>query len=136
MLIVAFNRVIAKQLEAEIQTRLSTFEHEGAPTIRTIHALCLQVIGMDLRIILPHEREGMIYDILTSHPQLNDQYDSFDEADQALRDHEAHVEDHIALWQAAREWLTRHHAQLLSDLPGLFWVVLERGISLIFITNM
>lgn len=119
VLVVAFNRVIAKQLETEIQARLSTFEHEGAPTIRTIHALCLQVIGMDLRIILPHEREGMIYDVLTSHAQLEANYDSFDDADQALRDHEARVEDHIALWQAVREWLTRHHAQLLSDLPGL-----------------
>ena len=127
VLVVAFNRVIAKQLETEIQTRLSTFEHEGVPTIRTIHALCLQVIGMDLRIILPHERECMIYDTLTSHAQLDATYDSFDDADQALRDHEARVEDHIALWQAVREWLTRHHAQLLSDLPGLLLGRLSAG---------
>lgn len=127
VLVVAFNRVIAKQLESEIFERLSTFEHEGNPTIRTIHALCLQVIGEDLRILLPHEREGMIYDLLTQHQVLRERCDGFDETDQALRDHEARVEDHLVLWQAAREWLTRHHAQLLSDLPGLFLDRLRGG---------
>src|SRR5271166_724317 len=47
VLIVAFNRVIAKQLQQEIQARLKTFEHHGDPSIRTIHALCVQVIGED-----------------------------------------------------------------------------------------
>jgi superfamily I DNA/RNA helicase len=117
VLVVAFNRVIAKQLESEIQARLGTFDHDGVPTIRSIHALCLQVIGMDLRIILPHEREGMIYDVLTSHEQLRATYDSFDATDQALKDHEARVQDHIALWQAVREWLTEHQAQLISGPP-------------------
>lgn len=36
VLVVAFNRVIAKQLEAEISSRLNSFEHHGNPTIRTI----------------------------------------------------------------------------------------------------
>ena len=127
VLVVAFNRVIAKQLQSEIQARLNTFEHDGEPTIRTIHALCLQVVGMDLRIILPHERECMIYDVLTSHEQLQAAYRTFDDADQALRDHEARVQDHIALWQGVREWLTRHHSQLLTDLPGLLLDRLNTG---------
>jgi superfamily I DNA/RNA helicase len=58
---------------------------------------------------------------------LRVQYGGFDEADQALRNHEAGIEDHLALWQATREWLTRHHAQLLSDLPGLLLDRLAAG---------
>jgi len=127
VLIVAFNRVIAKQLERDIQARLNTFEHDGSPTIRTIHALCLQIIGEDLRILLPHEREAMIYDVLTEHEGLKEAYEGFDDADQALRDHEARVADHVALWQATRRWLTRHQAQLLSDLPGLLLDRLQGG---------
>src|SRR2546428_5474726 len=55
ILVVAFNRVIAKQLADDIQQRLKTFKHNGEPRIRTIHALCLEVIGEELRLLLPHE---------------------------------------------------------------------------------
>jgi UvrD/REP helicase N-terminal domain len=54
VLVVAFNRVIARQLDLAIQQRLETFDHEGDPRIRTIHALYLEVVGEDLRILLPH----------------------------------------------------------------------------------
>jgi superfamily I DNA/RNA helicase len=47
VLVVAFNRVIAKQLSENIGARLKTFKHDGEPAIRTIHALCVQVIGED-----------------------------------------------------------------------------------------
>jgi superfamily I DNA/RNA helicase len=40
VLIVAFNRVIAKQLKAEIGARLEESPHDGEPVIRTVHALC------------------------------------------------------------------------------------------------
>ena len=60
VLVVAFNRVSAKQLAEDIGARLRTFEREGERAIRTIHALCVQVIGEDLRLLLPHERETMI----------------------------------------------------------------------------
>jgi DNA helicase-2/ATP-dependent DNA helicase PcrA len=127
VLVIAFNRVIARQLESAISERLGTFAHEGNPRIQTIHALCLQIVGEDLRILLPHEREGMIYDILTAHATVRGSFHTFDEADQALRNHEAGIEDHIALWQATREWLTRHGAQLISDLPSLFLAKLAAG---------
>ena len=127
VLVVAFNRVIAKQLEAGILNRLKDFEHDGSPTIRTIHALCVQVIGEDLRILLPHERDAMIYYVLRTYPPIKAEYKDFDEAAQALRDHEARVKDHLALWQAVREWLTRHHGQLLSDLPALLLDRLKAG---------
>jgi DNA helicase-2/ATP-dependent DNA helicase PcrA len=127
VLIVAFNRVIANQLKSDIEDRLNTFAHDGSPTIRTIHALCLQVVGLDLRVVLPHEREAIVYDVLTAHDDLRVQYGSFDEADQALRNNEAGIEDHLAFWQATREWLTRHRAQLLSDLPGLLLDRLAAG---------
>jgi len=85
--------------------------------IRTVHALCLEVVGEPLRILLPHEREAMIYDVLHEFPALADQYGRHSVADQALRDHEAGLVDHVGLWQAATRWLTRHRAILISDLP-------------------
>jgi superfamily I DNA/RNA helicase len=60
VLVVAFNRVIARQLRDDIYARLKTFEHEREPVIRTIHALCVEVIGEDLRMLLPHEVDAMI----------------------------------------------------------------------------
>ena len=45
VLVVAFNRVIARQLREDIGARLKTFEHTHDPIIRTIHALCVEVIG-------------------------------------------------------------------------------------------
>lgn len=66
VLVVAFNRVIAKDLQAAIDKRLEGGKHLGKPVIRTVHALCLQVIGRTLRLLLPHEREAMLYDVLTS----------------------------------------------------------------------
>ena len=50
VLVVAFNRIIARQLRDEIQARLKTFDCRHAPVIRTIHALCVEVIGEQLRI--------------------------------------------------------------------------------------
>ena len=83
VLVVAFNRVSAKQLAEDIGARLRTFEHEGERAIRTIHALCVQVIGEDLRLLLPHERETMIYDVLQSFPELQAAYPRAKRADRA-----------------------------------------------------
>src|SRR4030042_3230929 len=58
VLVVAFNRVIAKQLQKDIDTRLANSPHDGEPVIQKIHALCLRVISTYLRILLPHEREA------------------------------------------------------------------------------
>lgn len=74
VLVVAFNRVIAKQLSEDIGARLKTFKRDGEPAIRTIHALCVQVIGEDLRLLLPHEREAMIYDVLQAFPERGAAY--------------------------------------------------------------
>lgn len=127
VLVVAFNRVIAAQLQTDINSRLQTFPHDGEPVIRTIHALCVQVIGSEVRLLLPHEREAMVYDLLEWFPEVGEAYDGFHAADQALREHEAQHADHTALWQGARRWLLRHHAQLVSDLPGLLLDRLEGG---------
>ena len=127
VLVVAFNRVIAKQLRGDIALELTNFPHEGEPVVRTIHALCVEVIGGNLRLLLPHEREAMIYDILEEFPGLRETYTRAGEAEQALKDHEALNADHHALWQAARRWLTRHQAQLVSDLPGLLLARLQGG---------
>ena len=120
VLVVAFNRVIAKQLADDIHARLKTLKDEtDEPVIRTIHALCVQVIGEELRLLLPHEREAMIYDLLQAFPVLKEEYKRAKKADQALRDHEARHADHVELWQAAGRWLERHKAHLIGDVPGL-----------------
>jgi superfamily I DNA/RNA helicase len=87
----------------------------------------LSIIGGELRLLLPHEREAMVYDILHLHPELQEQYENHRKAEQALRDHEAMHEDHTQLWQAVRKWLIRHKAQLISDLPGLMLDKLRSG---------
>lgn len=127
VLVVAFNRVIAKQLRDEIDERLENSPHDGKPVIETVHALCLKVIGDDLRILLPHEREAMIYDILDAYPLIHEKYGNFAKTEQALRDHEAKDKNEIQLWQAVQRWLTRHHAQLISELPSLLLDKLQGG---------
>lgn len=127
VLVVAFNRVIAKQLKTDIERCLAASDHDGAPIIRTVHALCLEVVGSPPRLLLPHEREAMLYDVLTEFPQLQRAYKTHKDTEQALRDHEAKHQEHAALWQAVRQWLTRHGAQLISDLPGLLLDALHGG---------
>ena len=123
VLVVAFNRVIARQLRDDIDIRLKTFTYEHAPIIHTIHALCVEVIGEELRMLLPHEVDAMIYDVLQEYPPVKALYANFRETGQALRDHEATHAEHLLLWQAVRQWLLRHKAHLVSDLPRL---LLER----------
>jgi DNA helicase-2/ATP-dependent DNA helicase PcrA len=127
VLVVAFNRVIARQLRDDIYARLKTFEPEHEPVIRTIHALCVEVISEDLRMLLPHEVDAMIYDVLEQYPEVAALYDDFYEAAQALRNHEAGHVEHLLLWQAARKWLLRHKAHLVSDLPRLLLERLKGG---------
>jgi DNA helicase-2/ATP-dependent DNA helicase PcrA len=127
VLIVAFNRVIAKQLKADIDTRLHDVPEQNRPIIRTVHALCLTLIRSEVRLLLPHERDAMLYDVLCLYPALQTQYETHAKAEQALRDHEAKHQEHTTLWQAVRQWLIRHKAQLISDLPGLVLDKLDGG---------
>ena len=127
VLVVAFNRAIAKQLRQDIDECLEQSPHEGEPVIRTVHALCLEVMGSHLRILLPHEVEAMIFDILCNHPQLRDQYKTQPKAQQAFHNHVAKFENHTELWQAVQQWLRRHHAQLIGDLPNLLLDKLKGG---------
>jgi DNA helicase-2/ATP-dependent DNA helicase PcrA len=127
VLVVAFNRVIARQLREDIEARRKTFDHKHAPVIRTIHALCVEVIGEELRMLLPHEVEAMLYDVLHLHPAVATQYKNFHDAQQALRDHEAGHKEHLELWQGARQWLIRHKAHVVSDLPHHLLARLKGG---------
>lgn len=119
VLIVAFNRVIAKQLRSEVERRLPSSKERPGPTVRTIHGLCVQLVGEDVRLLLPHEREAMLYDVLHAFPPLKRRYKAHKKADIALLEHEARNADHHDLWQAVNLWLGRHKARLVSDLPGL-----------------
>jgi len=105
VLVVAFNRVIARQLRDDIGARLKTFDGKHGPVIRTVHALCVQVIGEELRMLLPHEVDAMIYDLRQEYPKVAELYSGFDETGQALRDHDAGHAEHLLLWQAAQQWL-------------------------------
>src|SRR5882724_10408233 len=127
VLVVAFNRVIARQLRDDIHARLKTFDCKHEPIIRTIHALCVEVIGEELRMLLPHEVDAMTYDLLQQYPEIATLYYGFHDAEQALRDHEAGHVDHRVLWQAAQIWLLRHKAHLVSDLPRLLLERLKGG---------
>lgn len=127
VLVVAFNRAIAKQLKQDIDDCLEYSPHEGEPVIRTVHALCLEVMGSDLRILLPHEVEAMIFDILCNHPQLRKKYKNQPKANQAFHNHVAKLENHTQLWQAVQQWLRQHHAELISELPNLLLNKLKGG---------
>ena len=127
ILVVAFNRVIAKQLRQDISDCIKHSPHKGKPVIRTVHALCLQVIGSGLRILLPHEVEMMIFDIICKYPQLHEEYETQPRAQQAFNNHVAKIEEHVKLWQAVREWLLQHKANIISDLPSLLLDSLQGG---------
>jgi len=127
VLVVAFNRVIARQLRDDIRARLKTFDCKHDPVIRTIHALCVEVIGEELRMLLPHEVDAMIYDVLHEYSEVAALYDGFDESGQALRDHDAGHAQHLVLWMAAQQWLVRHKAHLVGDLPRLLLERLRGG---------
>jgi superfamily I DNA/RNA helicase len=118
VLIVAFNRVIANQLKKDIEARLRGVPHDGDPAIMTVHGICLKIVGGDLRILLDHEVEAMIYDLRQSQ-EIQDLYPNYSATDQALREHEAKHAEHTKLWQQAQGWLLRHHAKLMSDIPLL-----------------
>lgn len=120
VLVVAFNRVIANQLRIDIEAELARAGlTDDLPVIRTIHALCLEAISEPVRLLLLHEVQAMIYDVRESVPAIRGAYDDHRATEQALRDHEAKHEDHIALWQAVQHWLVRHKARLISELPSL-----------------
>ena len=72
VLVIAFNRVIARQLQADIDKRLKAFDYKFQPVIRTIHALSLEVIGEDLRLLLPHEVDCLIYDVLHEYTSVSE----------------------------------------------------------------
>lgn len=118
VLVVAFNRVIAKQLSQEINDCLKNSPHVSEPVIRTVHALCLELLGGNLRILLPHEEEAMIYDVLCKYEKLKSMYKNYRHAKQAFHYHVAKLEDHFQLGQAADEWIIQHDAQLIGDLPS------------------
>lgn len=126
VLVCAFNRVIARDLEREIREELAPYGLP-LPTIMTVHALCTKLLrGEPLRVLLPHETDEMIQDVLTAQPALRPTY-GFASAKRALREHEAQFHDHPALMQAARGWLAEHGAVLIGDVPRKAETALRAG---------
>lgn len=78
-------------------------------------------------MLLDHEREAMLYDVLHEFPDIKQSYKKHSKVEQALHDHEAHLANHLKLWQAVRRWLNRHKAYLVSDLPGLMLDRIQGG---------
>ncbi len=119
VLVVAFNRVIAADLRAEITARLFSVSLEDMPRVQTIHSLCLELIEEDnARLLLPHEADAMLEDVLFRHPDLKAAFETKAKTAQALRDHEAGHAKNVTLWQAVRAWLVQHKASLVSELPS------------------
>jgi hypothetical protein len=59
---------IARDLEREIHLELDPY-NLPLPTIMTVHALCTKLLrGEPLRVLLPHETDEMLYDVLTAQP--------------------------------------------------------------------
>lgn len=127
VVVVAFNRVIAKELQKGIEATLKEASVNDAPVIQTVHGFCLRVLGEDLRMLLPHEREAMLYDVLHELPDLRTLYGDYEHTEQALHNHEARLGNHLKLWQAVRRWLVRHKACLISDLPGMLTDRIQGG---------
>lgn len=127
VLVVAFNRVIAKELKKLISQQIQGSPHNGEPTIETVHAICLKIIGGNLRLLLPNERNAMLYDIRILYPQLAERFDDIRAIQQALQDHEAAIVTDSELWQAAQVWLRRHKCQLISELPELLLAKIKGG---------
>jgi DNA helicase-2/ATP-dependent DNA helicase PcrA len=116
VLVCAFNRVIARDLERDVRAELEPLGL-ALPAIKTIHALCSMLLGGQLpRLLLSRETEEMLYDVLETHAVLRTQY-SHPAAVRALREHEAGFRDHTALMQAVRRWLGEHGAGLIGDVP-------------------
>ena len=128
VLVVAFNRVIAADLKSEVSKRLEGLGLKSSPRIQTVHSLCLEMIGeRHARMLLPHERDPMMEDILFRYPSIRSLYGGKREAQQALRNHEAGFAEHTTLWQAVQEWLAAHRARLVSDLPRETLALLAGG---------
>src|ERR1017187_970143 len=100
--VVAFNRVIAKELQKDIKETLKKAAVTDTPIIETVHSFCLKLLREDLRMLLDHEREAMLYDVLHEFPDFKQSYKSLSKTEQALHDHEAHLVNHLKLWQAVR----------------------------------
>ncbi len=119
VLVVAFNRVIARELKGSILKRLEGLSSKSEPVIRTIHSLCLRVLGDDIRLIMDHERTLMLFDVRVIYPELIKEYKDLHELAQALRDHEAGHRLHPKLWHAAQEWMARHDCRSINEMPSL-----------------
>lgn len=114
-LVVAFNRIIANDLRTEIGAALQGAGIDQRPEVHTVHGLCLRVLGATTRLLLPHEREAMLYDVRRSHDEFGGV--SVSELDQRLRDDEAGHRRDPPLRDAVGRWLANHSAMLVSDVP-------------------
>ena len=113
VLVCAFNRVIASDLRKEIAAELEPHGLE-LPVIRTIHGLAALLADERPRYLLPHEVETMVYDVLQSHAAVAAEFErKHAQAMRALRAHEAGMENHPALAQAADAWVADHGAAMV-----------------------
>ena len=116
VLVLAFNRVIAKKLKSEIEERFAP-DFKNFPSVQTIHAFCVNKLDEDKRILLPSERDAMLYDVRYQHPELGEEFGGFKKIEQALNEHEANIKKHKQLWDWIRDWLGLHNAWLISEAP-------------------
>lgn len=126
VLVCAFNRVIARDLRAEIAAELEPHGLDSA-VIHTVHGLAAALEGRIPRFLLPQEIEAAVYDVRERSPAIADQFGSQRETLRALREHEAGLASYPALATAVREWLTAHRADLVGELPRAVEARLRQG---------
>lgn len=127
VLVCTYNRVIAEDLKAEIESELSIYGIDP-PAVRTVHALAASLGNVRPRLLLPQEQEAMIFDVRYAHPNIDAEFAKRQsKAMRALKEHEAGLKDHPALAGAVRKWLTDHGASLVGDLPREVATRIENG---------
>lgn len=119
VLVVAFNRVIAKDLRTKIGEELTNAGYDGAlPRISTLHAYCLEKLGLKSRVLLPHEVDAMAYDLVTACPQLTEAHKNHNQVKKAINlQGSGHLDDDL-LDDQIQNWLTRHKAGTIGDIPA------------------
>ena len=125
VLVCAFNRAIAKDLEREIAAQLEPYGLP-LPNIRTVHSLCATIARDEARFLLQHEVEAMLFDVRLANATIRGAFTQR-QAIRALREHEAGLVEHPALATAVREWLADHNGGLVGDVPRRAERALDQG---------
>jgi DNA helicase-2/ATP-dependent DNA helicase PcrA len=128
ILVVAFNRVIAKDLRATIEKGLKETGYEGMPPrISTLHSYCLEQLNIKSRVLLPHEEDAMCYDLLRDSKEITELYKDHKGIVKAYKRMGSGQEGDDLLQDQVERWLTRHNAGTIGDVPAEVLAAIAAG---------